>query len=114
MFLLLFLKQFSVLGTKRVSNESFGTIVAAAVALRFVYCATASERAFVAQDEAKRVLDCASLQSRAPTVRLAERSKAPDLSSGTRKCAWVRTPHLTSYNIFDDFHALLVLCDGFA
>ena len=28
-------------------------------------------------------------------VRLAERSKAPDLSSGTRKCAWVRTPHLT-------------------
>ena len=29
-------------------------------------------------------------------VRLAERSKAPDLSSGTRKCAWVRTPHLTT------------------
>ena len=30
-------------------------------------------------------------------VRLAEWSKAPpDLSSGTRMCAWVRTPHLTS------------------
>ena len=28
-------------------------------------------------------------------VRLAEWSKAPDLSSGTRKRAWVRTPHLT-------------------
>ena len=28
-------------------------------------------------------------------VRLAEWSKAPDLSSGTRMCAWVRTPHLT-------------------
>jgi hypothetical protein len=28
-------------------------------------------------------------------VRLAERSKAPDLSSGSRKGAWVRTPHLT-------------------
>ena len=28
-------------------------------------------------------------------VRLAERSKAPDLSSGTRMSAWVRTPHLT-------------------
>lgn len=28
-------------------------------------------------------------------VKLAEWSKAPDLSSGTRKCAWVRTPHLT-------------------
>ena len=24
--------------------------------------------------------------------------KAPDLSSGTRKCAWVRTPHLTEAN----------------
>ena len=29
-------------------------------------------------------------------VRMAERSKAPDLSSGTRMCAWVRTPLLTS------------------
>ena len=29
-------------------------------------------------------------------VRLAERSKAPDLSSGTRMSAWVRTPHLTN------------------
>jgi hypothetical protein len=28
-------------------------------------------------------------------VRLAEWSKAPDLSSGTRESAWVRTPHLT-------------------
>ena len=28
-------------------------------------------------------------------VRLAEWSKAPDLSSGSRKRAWVRTPHLT-------------------
>ena len=28
-------------------------------------------------------------------VRLAERSKAPDLSSGSRMRAWVRTPHLT-------------------
>ena len=28
-------------------------------------------------------------------VRMAERSKAPDLSSGTRMCAWVRTPLLT-------------------
>ena len=27
--------------------------------------------------------------------RLAEWSKAPDLSSGTREGAWVRTPHLT-------------------
>ena len=26
---------------------------------------------------------------------MAEWSKAPDLSSGTRKCAWVRTPQLT-------------------
>ena len=32
-------------------------------------------------------------------VRLADWSKAPDLSSGTHMCAWVRTPHLTS-NIF--------------
>ena len=30
-------------------------------------------------------------------VKLAEWSKAPDLSSGTRKCAWVQTPHLTNY-----------------
>ena len=30
-------------------------------------------------------------------VRMAERSKAPDLSSGTRMCAWVRTPLLTSF-----------------
>ena len=30
-------------------------------------------------------------------VRMAERSKAPDLSSGTRKCAWVRTPLLTNF-----------------
>ena len=28
-------------------------------------------------------------------VRMAERSKAPDLSSGTHLCAWVRTPLLT-------------------
>ena len=28
-------------------------------------------------------------------VRMAERSKAPDLSSGTHMCAWVRTPLLT-------------------
>ena len=28
---------------------------------------------------------------------MAEWSKAPDLSSGTRKCAWVRTPLLTSF-----------------
>ena len=28
---------------------------------------------------------------------MAERSKAPDLSSGTRMCAWVRTPLLTSF-----------------
>ena len=34
-------------------------------------------------------------------VKLAERSKAPDLSSGTRMCAWVRTPHLT--NSFFEF-----------
>ena len=32
-----------------------------------------------------------------PYVRLAEWSKAPDLSSGTRMRAWVRTPHLTNY-----------------
>ena len=37
-----------------------------------------------------------SKQLYACAVRLAERSKAPDLSSGTRKCAWVRTPHLTT------------------
>ena len=36
----------------------------------------------------------------ASAVRLAERSKAPDLSSGTRKCAWVRTPHLTAEEPF--------------
>jgi hypothetical protein len=30
-------------------------------------------------------------------VRLAEWSKAPDLSSGNRKIAWVRTPHLTKF-----------------
>ena len=36
-------------------------------------------------------------------VKLAERSKAPDLSSGTRKCAWVRTPHLTKSSIFVNF-----------
>ena len=35
-------------------------------------------------------------------VKLAERSKAPDLSSGTRKCAWVRTPHLTKITFFFD------------
>jgi hypothetical protein len=29
-------------------------------------------------------------------VRLAERSKALDLSSGSRKRAWVRIPHLTN------------------
>ena len=29
-------------------------------------------------------------------VKLAERSKAPDLSSGSHKRAWVRTPHLTN------------------
>ena len=34
------------------------------------------------------------------SVKLAERSKAPDLSSGTRKCAWVRTPHLTKMTFF--------------
>ena len=33
-------------------------------------------------------------------VRLAEWSKAPDLSSGTRKRAWVRTPHLTHRKYF--------------
>ena len=33
-------------------------------------------------------------------VRLAEWSKAPDLSSGSRKRAWVRTPHLTIHVIF--------------
>ena len=33
-------------------------------------------------------------------VRLAEWSKAPDLSSGTRKRAWVRTPHLTAECFF--------------
>ena len=31
----------------------------------------------------------------AQPVRLAEWSKAPDLSSGSRERAWVRTPHLT-------------------
>ena len=31
---------------------------------------------------------------------MAERSKAPDLSSGTRMCAWVRTPLLTSCFFF--------------
>ena len=33
-------------------------------------------------------------------VRLAERSKAPDLSSGSRMRAWVRTPHLTIAFVF--------------
>ncbi len=33
---------------------------------------------------------------------MAERSKAPDLSSGTRMSAWVRTPHLTEYFFY--FH----------
>ena len=36
-------------------------------------------------------------------VRLAEWSKAPDLSSGTRKRAWVRTPHLTVSHLFTLF-----------
>ena len=41
-------------------------------------------------------------------VRLAEWSKAPDLSSGSRKRAWVRIPHLTNCfglkNIFLNVH----------
>ena len=44
-----------------------------------------------------------SKQLYACAVRLAERSKAPDLSSGTRKCAWVRTPHLTVNIILPPF-----------
>ena len=40
-------------------------------------------------------------------VRLAERSKAPDLSSGTRMSAWVRTPHLT--NIFISFFTFFLI-----
>lgn len=35
-------------------------------------------------------------------VRLAEWSKAPDLSSGSREGAWVRTPHLTK--LYFDIH----------
>jgi hypothetical protein len=32
---------------------------------------------------------------------LAEWSKASELSSDTRKCAWVRTPHLATEVIFN-------------
>ena len=45
-------------------------------------------------------------------VRLAEWSKAPDLSSGTRKRAWVRTPHLTiASKVFEKvgLHCLLLI-----
>ena len=40
---------------------------------------------------------CRPAMNTQPThrVRLAEWSKAPDLSSGSRERAWVRTPHLT-------------------
>ena len=42
-------------------------------------------------------------------VRLAEWSKAPDLSSGTRKRAWVRTPHLTIpiFFVYIFFHHII-------
>ncbi|CAL1299946.1 unnamed protein product [Larinioides sclopetarius] len=33
-------------------------------------------------------------------VKMAERSKAPDLSSGSRKRAWVRTPLMTHAQFF--------------
>ena len=36
-------------------------------------------------------------------VRLAEWSKAPDLSSGSRERAWVRTPHLTIQSFAPSF-----------
>ena len=42
-------------------------------------------------------------------VKLAERSKAPDLSSGTRKCAWVRTPHLTGAKILTDLTLMIFM-----
>ena len=55
---------------------------------------------FVRPAGGKRVLagSCRPAVNTQPThrVRLAEWSKAPDLSSGTRKRAWVRTPHLTA------------------
>ncbi len=41
-------------------------------------------------------------------VRLAEWSKAPDLSSGTRKSAWVRTPYPTMKFCFGYFYVLLI------
>ena len=43
-------------------------------------------------------MDClySAFDSQPAQVRMAERSKAPDLSSGSRKGAWVRTPLLTS------------------
>ena len=45
-------------------------------------------------------------------VRLAERSKAPDLSSGSREGAWVRTPHLTKFflHIFYDKKMKILVC----
>ena len=54
---------------------------------------------FVRPARGKRVLPgfCGPAVStqRTHRVRLAEWSKAPDLSSGSRERAWVRTPHLT-------------------
>ena len=54
---------------------------------------------FVRPAGGKRVLagSCRPAVNTQPThrVRLAEWSKAPDLSSGSRERAWVRTPHLT-------------------
>ena len=54
---------------------------------------------FVRRTRGKRVLAgfCGPATNTQPThrVRLAEWSKAPDLSSGSRERAWVRTPHLT-------------------
>lgn len=46
-------------------------------------------------DNESNVAYVAHLFSLVQQVRLAERSKAPDLSSGSRERAWVRTPHLT-------------------
>ena len=42
-----------------------------------------------------QLLNCSALIVLTNVVRMAERSKAPDLSSGTHMCAWVRTPLLT-------------------
>ena len=62
---------------------------------------------FVRPAGGKRVLagSCRPAVNTQPThrVRLAEWSKAPDLSSGSRERAWVRTPHLTIQSFAPSF-----------